>query len=118
MKHFKEVYDAIWDARVQYQNIGIELGVQPDTIDAIADTQRGNVDKCFGEVLKLSLKDGISQKRIADALQSRMVGYGNLGQEFLAIKFVTPKTGKSFEKSQFYNSNYASQVQLTVIQFS
>ena len=103
MAHLKEVMDAIWDARVQYQNIGIELGVPPDTIDSIAETQRGNVDKCFGEVIRYCLKNGISQKRIADALQSRMVGYGHLGEEFLAKKFVKSIPQKTEHcKSGFY----------------
>ena len=95
MANYREVSKAIWDARVQYYNIGIELGVQPDTIDAIADTQRGNVDKCFEGVLKHCLKNGISQKRIAEALQSTMVGYGHLGEKFLAMKFAKEALSKS-----------------------
>ena len=90
MAHFTQVQDAIWDARVQYKNIGIELGISPDDVEAIAENVRGNVEKGFTEVLRRCLRDGISQKRIASALQSKTVGYGHLGREFLAMKFVAP----------------------------
>ena len=89
MEHFQRVRDAIWDARVQYHNIGIELGMSPDSVDAISDDMRGNVGRSFAEVLRRCLSNGISQKKIADALQSRIIGYGHLGREFLAMKFVT-----------------------------
>lgn len=91
MAHFKQVRDAIWDARVKYQNIGIELGLSPDDVDAIVEDEGGKVEKCFVEVLKRCLKDGISQKKIADALQSTPVGYGYLGREFLDKKFAPHK---------------------------
>ena len=90
MVHFKQVLDAIWDARVQYQNLGYELGISPDDVDAIVENVGGKVEKGFAEVLKRCLKDGISQKKIADALQSRTVGYGHLGREFRTMKFVAP----------------------------
>ena len=89
MEHFRQVRDAIWDARVQYPNIGLELGISSDDIDAIAENKRGNVEKSFEEVLRRCLKNGISQKKIADALQTKTVGYGHLGKEFLAMTFVT-----------------------------
>ena len=74
---------------MQYKNIGIDLGISPDDVDAIADNVRGNVENGFAAVLRQCLKTGISQKKIADALQSRTVGYGHLGKEFLAMTFVT-----------------------------
>ena len=89
MDHFRNVRDAIWDARVQYHNIGIELGISSDDVDAIAENENRNVEKCFARVLKQCLQKGISQKKIADALQSKTVGYGHLGQQFLAMTFVT-----------------------------
>ena len=88
--HFPQVRHAIWDARVQYENIGIELGISPDDVQVIKENERGNVEKGFDEVLRRCLKKGISQKKIADALQSKTVGYEQLGREFLAKKFVAP----------------------------
>lgn len=89
MEHFKQVHDAIWDARVQYNNLGLEIGISSDDIDAIAMNMRGIVENIFAEMLKRCLRKGISQKKIADALRSKTVGYGHLGKEFLAMKFVT-----------------------------
>ena len=85
--HFTQVQKAIWEARVQYYNFGIELGLSPDDVDVIVENAGGKVEKGFAEVLKRSLKCGISQAKIADALQSNTVGYGYLGREFLAMKF-------------------------------
>lgn len=89
--HFIQVQKAIWEARVKYYNIGIELGLSPDDVDAIVENVGGNVEKCFAEVLKRSLKREISQKKIADALQSDTVGYEHLGRQFLAMNFAPPK---------------------------
>ena len=71
MAHFPQVRDAIWDARVQYENIGIELGISADDIEAITENVRGNVERSFAAVLKRCLKDGVPQKRLASALQSK-----------------------------------------------
>lgn len=90
MDHFSQVKEAIWDARNKYDHFGVAVGIDQDTIDAIEKSCK-KAEECFTQVLKECLRNGITQKKISDALKSKTVGYGRMGDEFLAVKFETPQ---------------------------
>ena len=89
--HLPQVLDAIWEARSKYTNIGLDVGLSPETIDSIQDTCHNNVDKCFQEVLKACLNKGITQRKLANALKAQTVGRAHLGEQLLATTFDVPQ---------------------------
>ena len=77
----------IWDARVKWYNIGLGLRINPGALDAI-EKNNGNVDDRFREMLGVWLKTNQPQPTkalLAEALQSRIVGYGYLTEHILSL---------------------------------
>ena len=89
MDHLPDVLKAVWPARSKYYNLGIALRVSADDLDATERSSAYKVDECFTEMLKICLRrsEGLSQRRLADALESHPVGYGNLGEKVRSVKF-------------------------------
>ena len=56
IKDLKTVRDAVWKARTEWMDIGIELNIIKTDLDAIKETEAGNPKKCFTEMLSLWLK--------------------------------------------------------------
>ena len=78
-----DVLEAVWEARAQWYNIGLKLGISVGTLDSIDATSQ-NPGKCFTAMSKDWLKNGKSQPswaQLAKALKSRMVGYAQLAEE-------------------------------------
>ena len=82
----KLLLTAIWDARSKYSNFGLELGLSVETVDSIEKTLHYNTDECFKAVLAECLNNGVTQRRMANALRERTVGRGSLGDQLLAMK--------------------------------
>ena len=81
------IMEKIWDARVKWYNIGLGLRINPGTLDAI-EKSNGNVDDQFRDVLGVWLKTNQPQPTkalLAEALQSRIVGYGYLAEHILSL---------------------------------
>ena len=49
----RSVRNRIWEARTKWKDIGIELDLKKDALDAINLTNRSDVEVCFGEMLSL-----------------------------------------------------------------
>ena len=83
-----DVQAAVWDARSEYYNIGIALGVPAGDLDAFKRNGARD-DDCFVDVLKHCLRqpEGLSQKKLADALASKPVAFGGLAEEIRNKKF-------------------------------
>lgn len=56
MSDFKDIYEALFDARTKWQDIGLELGVDPETLRSIRREQREYNDDCLKEMLHFRLK--------------------------------------------------------------
>ena len=81
------IMEKIWDARAKWYNIGLGLRINPGTLDAIEKNNR-NVDDQFRETLGVWLKTNQPQPTkalLAEALQSRIVGYGYLAEHILSL---------------------------------
>ena len=77
----RSVQRAIWDARSCWYNIGLKLGLDPDTLGAIRMDKRDNIDNCFTEMLTHWLRQvnpPHTWSALADALRSPTVGYKEL----------------------------------------
>lgn len=53
-----KVQEATWDARAWYFNIGLQLGVDLGTLEAIKKTNNGICDECYTAVLTAWLRGG------------------------------------------------------------
>ena len=80
----RAVQRAVWDARSKWYDIGVELLVSPDTLDAIKEDKCGDCDACFREMLKEWLRRPEPRPtwtELAQALKSQVIGYGHLADK-------------------------------------
>ena len=72
--NIKEVLDQMWDYRAYWKSIGIELGVDNGTLDAIEKDYR-MVEDCLREMIKHWLRNSLRPTRetIKVALQCKLV---------------------------------------------
>ena len=77
--NMKEMLDLTWEYRSKWKFIGIELGIDTGTLDAL-DTDNKKAEQCLTELINLWLR-GRSPKptrsAIKEALQSSRVGGGS-----------------------------------------
>lgn len=68
------VYDAVYDARVKWYEIGMVLKVDIATLDTISNDAKGT-DNCLRKMLQEWLQTGKDKtwKALADALRNRTV---------------------------------------------
>ena len=81
-----DVLEAVWEARSQWYNIGLKLGISVGTLDSI-ELSNQNPGRCLTAMIKDWLKNGKpkpSWAQLAKALKSRMVGYAQLAEELPA----------------------------------
>ena len=77
------VVKAIWEARVEWYDIGVDLKISPDTLDEIRTDHR-DTKPCFREMLKVWLRRSQphpSWSELAEALKSPMVGREDLADK-------------------------------------
>jgi hypothetical protein len=83
----RDVLRAVWEARVKWFNIGLELGVSPGTLNAIKKNNSQDPDNCLTAMLEYWLNNGEpkpSWAAVANALKSPIVGYAQLAEELHA----------------------------------
>ena len=100
--HLQQVLELVWEARTKYYSIGLELQLPSDTIDAIEKSSAYRVETIYTEMIKECLKLGlVTQKKLADAVSSRQVGFQYLREDILAAKFTASNIVRC--KLIFYN---------------
>ena len=80
IKDLRVVQKAAWDARTKWYNIGLELDIDPETLDVIEGNNK-DIDKQFRSMLMTWLKmvnPRPTWGALAEALRSSTVGYGHL----------------------------------------
>ena len=88
MKDLRKVQRVTWEARAKWYNIGLELEINPGTLDVIQGNNR-DIDDCFRAMLTSWLKmvqPKPTLAALAEALQSPTVGFGRLAEQILALK--------------------------------
>ena len=73
-----------WGARSQWYNVGLELGISADTLDAIKRNNRDICEDCYTTIVKHWLK--VKHPRptwtaLAEALKSPSVNMGHLAEQ-------------------------------------
>ena len=77
---------AVWEARVDWYDIGVALNISPDTLDEIRNDHRDTTKPCFREMLKVWLRrvePRPTWSELAEALKSPMVGREDLADKLL-----------------------------------
>ena len=88
MKDLGKVQRAAWDARAKWYNIGLELEIDPGTLDTIKN-DNNNSDDQFRAMLTTWLKmvqPKPTLAALAEALQSPTVGFEHLAEQIQALK--------------------------------
>ena len=79
-----KVQNETWEARTRWYNLGLQLGVPVDTLDAIQYNHPTNCDQCFTDMIKEWLRAFDLQQTweaLAKALESPQVGQSNLAKQ-------------------------------------
>ena len=81
----RRVQNSTWEARTQWYNIGLDLDLIPDSLDAIELANGQNPDRCFRAMLTKWLREHKQPtwSSLAEALRSPSVGLSHLAQEIL-----------------------------------
>ena len=87
IEQFHALRALIWKARDRYRDLAFALGVTPDVVLSIVQTNREDVEKCFDAVLTEVLNEGVLQEDLAQALESEMVRHDHLAQSVREATF-------------------------------
>ena len=80
IKNLRQVQRATWEGRTKWYNIGLELDIDPETLDTIKGNN-DNIDDRFRAMLMTWLKmvdPRPTWEALAEALRSPTVGCGHL----------------------------------------
>ena len=97
-------------ARSQWFMIGIGLGVDPSTLDAIRCESNNQINECFSKMLHSWLQQGNPQptwSQMISVLRSPIVGYMQLAEQ-LSSK-LNMSSGVTITQGNFFNSRYGLQ---------
>ena len=88
INNLQKIQEAAWEARAQWYNIGLELKINPGTLDVI-NRNSDNVNDRFRHMLSTWLK--MVQPRptlslLATALRSSPVGHADLAEQVLSLQ--------------------------------
>lgn len=76
--NLKDVFNSVYPARCRYYNIGLNLGIDIGTLEAIKHDERDQSDPCLSTLLKYWLHNITnplpSWKALSDALRAPNVG--------------------------------------------
>ena len=81
----RNVQRILWEARMQWYNTGLELGITPDSLDSIQLANQQNPDCCFRAMLTKWLREHQrpTWSALAEALRSPSVGLSHLAEVIL-----------------------------------
>ena len=83
--NLQEVFDKLYRARHKWYNIGIQLGMTADDLDAIKLENRDETDPCLMKMLKMWLRRGKATRQVLGAtLKSASVDYPDIATSLLA----------------------------------
>ena len=88
-EHHGEVRELLWSTRSQYNNLGYALGIPADTMTTIPRENFYRAEDCYDAVLREVLKCGVTQEKLAEALESRQLKYEQLAQRVRDHTFET-----------------------------
>ena len=83
MKDFSTVHDKLFKARTEWHNIGLELGVDIDTLESIRLQFNDRHDECLKKMLTCCLQSHgpLTWRGLCDCLKSQTVGRKDVAQK-------------------------------------
>ena len=81
----RKIQRILWEARTQWYNLGLELGITPDSLYSIKLANLRNLDHCLREMLNEWLREHHQPtwSALAEALRSPSVGLSHLAEVIL-----------------------------------
>ena len=76
INHLIYILRATWEGRNEWRSIGIELGIPPDTLEAISRDHPQSINDCFLEMISEWLRNsrGPTWEDLISVLKSPLVG--------------------------------------------
>jgi hypothetical protein len=101
----RRVQDTIWEARMQWYNLGLGLDITPDSLDSIELANAQNSDRCFRAMLSKWLREHQrpTWSALAEALTSPAVGLSHLAEEIHELVQHQP-TSSASEKEKLVST--------------
>ena len=83
LNDLRRVQDTLWEARMQWYNLGLGLDISPDSLDSIELANSGKPDRCFRAMLTKWLREHQrpTSSALAEAVRSPSVGLSHLAEE-------------------------------------
>ena len=109
LSDLKVVREALYQERSKWDDIGIELGISKNDIDAIRKEKLGDTGECLTELISYYLKeDNASWSNIILALRAQSINNNDLAQKleakFIVLNTETASTSSSHKDKQSSNS--------------
>ena len=84
----RSVRRATWDARSKWYDVGLELGIDPGTLDSIKSNNDSNESRFTAVLLAWlrTVRPRPTLTALAEALRSPTVGCGHLAEQILSLK--------------------------------
>ena len=101
---FFEVLEKLWDVRTEWENLGLALGVQRETIKKIKRKNRGDDNDCLKEMLDARLKKtSLTWSGLCEALKKSSVARNNVAESIKT--FVRNKAATTCAKRKKTNED-------------
>ena len=100
--NLKDVQDLVWDARIKWSNLGLELGIKIDALEVIEQNHKSDIDTCFKAML-------LKWLRMVDPLPSWEGLISALGKNSVGRKDLVEKIQSKFNVSTAAVSDIAGQ---------
>ena len=83
INHLVHILRTTWEGRNEWRSIGVELGIPPDTLEAISRDHPQSINDCFLEMISEWLRNsgGPTWEDLISALKSPLVGLQPLATE-------------------------------------
>ena len=83
IRDLNEIRSKCWETRTKWFDIGLELNLEISDLEAIQQSHRDNVDKCFTDMIKKWLRTTLrpTQSELIAALRQRIIGFQQLADD-------------------------------------
>ena len=81
-----KIQNSTWDARSKWYNVGLALGLSPNTLDVIGRNHRDICEDCYRTILKEWLGKKPTLSSLAEALRSPSVNMGHLAEQLTLME--------------------------------
>jgi hypothetical protein len=105
-----------WEARIKWFEIGLGLNLEVSDLEVIQQTNRGNVDKCFMDMLKKWLRTSRrpTQSNLITVLKERIIGFNQLAEE---LESKSLKRDRVINRLRMASTRYTKKTKPSLVKF-